>query len=91
MRSAGSALEDIGGAAGKKGVRGMKKYTYTVLLERAEKGGYRAFCPALTGCRAYGDTKKEAIQNIKLSIRYRMDEYAANGKAIPVDCDQPMQ
>jgi predicted RNase H-like HicB family nuclease len=69
----------------------MKKYTYTVLLERAEEGGYRAFCPALTGCRAYGDTKKEAIQNIKLSIRYRMDEYAANGKAIPKDCDQPLQ
>jgi predicted RNase H-like HicB family nuclease len=45
----------------------------------------------LTGCRAYGDTKKEAIQNIKLSIRYRMDEYAANGKAIPMDCDQSMQ
>jgi predicted RNase H-like HicB family nuclease len=66
----------------------MKTYRYTVLLEKTDEGGYRAFCPALTGCRAYGDTKKEAIQNIKLSIHYRLDEFTASGKPIPRDCEQ---
>lgn len=64
----------------------MKTYQYTVLLERTEQGKYRAVCPALPGCRAHGDTNKEAIRNIKLSIRYRLDRYEAAGKPIPKDC-----
>lgn len=62
------------------------KYRYTVLLEK-ENGGYRAYCPALGECRAHGDTKKEAIQNIKISISYRLENLAAKGKPIPRDGD----
>ena len=66
----------------------MKTYRYTVLLERKEEGGYRASCPALTGCRAHGDTKEEAIRNIKLSIHYKLDRCTASGKPIPRDRDR---
>jgi predicted RNase H-like HicB family nuclease len=65
----------------------MKKYRYTVLLERKTDGGYRVSCPALPGCRAFGSTKKEAVQNIKLSIHHKLDVFAAKGKPIPRDGD----
>lgn len=64
----------------------MTTHRYTVLLQK-ENGGYRALCPALRGCRAYGDTRKEAIQNIKISIAYRLENLAAKGKPIPADGD----
>jgi len=64
----------------------MATHCYTVLVEK-ENGGYRAHCPALPGCRSYGDTKKEAVNNIKLSISYRLETFMAKGKPIPKDGD----
>jgi len=64
----------------------MATHSYTVLVEK-ENGGYRAHCPALPGCRSYGDTKKEAVNNIKLSISYRLETLIAKGKPIPKDGD----
>lgn len=64
----------------------MTTHRYTILLQK-ENGGYRARCPALRGCRAFGDTRKEAIQNIKISIAYRLESLAARGKPIPSDGD----
>lgn len=69
------------------GGNAMKKYTYNVLLVAKEDGGYRAHCPALSGCRAYGDTKQEAVQNIKLSIIHRIEKLKAARKPIPRDAD----
>ncbi|MGE5188910.1 MAG: type II toxin-antitoxin system HicB family antitoxin [Gemmatimonadota bacterium] len=65
----------------------MATHSYTVLLEPEKTGGYRAHCPALPGCRSYGDTKQEAIRNIKISISYRLEALEANGKRIPRDAD----
>jgi antitoxin HicB len=64
----------------------MTTHCYTVLVEK-ENGGYRAHCPALPGCRSYGDTKKEAVNNIKLSISYRLETLMSKGKSIPKDGD----
>jgi predicted RNase H-like HicB family nuclease len=69
----------------------MKTYTYTVLLGPKEDGGYKAHCPALPGCRAYGDTRKEAIQNIKISISHKLDTLIAHRKRIPKDGDVQAQ
>ncbi len=65
----------------------MKTYTYNVLLVTKEGGGYRAYCPALTGCRAFGDTKTEAVENIKISIMHKLERLKASGKDIPKDAD----
>lgn len=65
----------------------MKTYTYNVLLVEKEDGGYRALCPALSGCRAYGDTKREAVQNIRISIMHRLEKLKAVGMPIPKDSD----
>ena len=42
---------------------------YKVILEPAEEGGYTVQCPALPGCISEGDTKVEALANIKEAIR----------------------
>ena len=39
-----------------------------VLLEPSEEGGYTVIVPALRGCISEGDTKEEAIKNIKKAI-----------------------
>jgi predicted RNase H-like HicB family nuclease len=65
----------------------MKTYTYTVLLSPKEDGGYKASCPSLPGCRAFGDTRKEAISNIRASISHRLDALIFMGKRIPRDPD----
>ncbi|MCD4784276.1 MAG: type II toxin-antitoxin system HicB family antitoxin [Candidatus Eremiobacteraeota bacterium] len=41
---------------------------YKVTLEPAEEGGYTVTCPALPGCISEGDTKIEALTNIKEAI-----------------------
>lgn len=67
----------------------MKKYTYTVLLAPKSDGLYRfrAVCPALPGCRAYGNSRREALHNIKLSMIHRLEVLEASGKPIPRDGD----
>ncbi len=67
----------------------MKKYTYTVLLAPKTDGvyRYRAVCPALRGCRAYGNTRKEALENIRISMIHRLEALEAMGSPIPLDGD----
>lgn len=40
----------------------------TVILDGNEKEGYTATCPAMPGCISEGDTKEEALENIKEAI-----------------------
>lgn len=68
----------------------MKKRRYTVLLER-ENGTYHAYCPAFPNCRSYGDTKKEAIRNIEISICYRLETLVAKGRPFPRDGDPALR
>lgn len=39
-----------------------------VVLDGNEKEGYTVICPALPGCISEGDTKEQAIRNIKEAI-----------------------
>lgn len=39
-----------------------------VVLEECEEGGYTIYVPSLPGCISEGDTKEEAIENIKEAI-----------------------
>ncbi len=42
---------------------------YKIILEPdPEDGGYLVHCPALPGCYSQGDTKEEAIENIREAI-----------------------
>lgn len=42
--------------------------TLQIILEPSEEGGFTAIVPALPGCLSEGDTKDEAIANIKEAI-----------------------
>ena len=43
----------------------MKKYTFTVIVERDEDGFYVAEVPDLKGCYTQGETLEEALKNIR--------------------------
>lgn len=42
--------------------------SYPVVLDKNEDGGWTARCPILPGCISEGDTKDEALENIKDAI-----------------------
>jgi predicted RNase H-like HicB family nuclease len=46
---------------------------FKVILEEAEEGGYVVYVPSLPGCVSQGETKEEAIENIKEAIEVYLD------------------
>jgi predicted RNase H-like HicB family nuclease len=50
-----------------------------IILEPSEEGGYTAIVPTLPGCISEGDTKEEALKNIREAIELYLE---------PVDDDQ---
>ena len=41
---------------------------YEVFMEEAEEGGYVVTCPTLPGCVSEGETREEALANIRDAI-----------------------
>jgi len=41
---------------------------FEIVLKKAEEGGFLVSCPAISGCMSEGETKEEAIENIKEAI-----------------------
>ncbi|WP_333654146.1 type II toxin-antitoxin system HicB family antitoxin [Dissulfurispira sp.] len=62
-----------------------KDYRFTIIIESCEEGGYFAFCPALPGCHAQGETYEETIKEIHSIIRDFIEDYLAEGEPIPED------
>ena len=46
---------------------------FKVVLEPSEEGGYTVYVPGLPGCISEGDTKEEAIRNIKEAIKLYLE------------------
>ena len=44
-----------------------------VVLEPQEEGGYTVYAPSLPGCISQGETKKEALRNIKEAIELYLE------------------
>jgi predicted RNase H-like HicB family nuclease len=44
-----------------------------IILEPSEEGGFTAIVPALPGCISEGDTKQEALRNIKEAIQLYLE------------------
>ena len=45
----------------------------TVILEPQEEGGYTIYVPSLPGCISQGETKEEALNNIKEAIELYLE------------------
>ena len=50
-----------------------------VILEPSDEGGYTAIAPSLPGCISEGDTKEEALKNVREAIELYLE---------PVEDDQ---
>ena len=59
---------------------------YTVILHKAEEGGYWVEVPALPGCYSQGETIEETIDNIKEAIELHLEDLKEKNK-IPEDKD----
>ncbi len=44
-----------------------------VVFEPSEEGGYTVYVPSLPGCISEGDTKKQALANIKEAIELYLE------------------
>jgi len=45
----------------------------TIILEAQEEGGFTAYVPSLKGCISEGETKEEALKNIKEAIELYLE------------------
>jgi predicted RNase H-like HicB family nuclease len=67
------------------GYRKKGNMKYTVILERESDGGFVASVPVLPGCVSQGDTKDEAMANIKEAVDLYVEDCLAAGDPIPVE------
>ena len=58
---------------------------YTVILEQESDGGFVASVPALPGCVSQGDTRDEAIANIREAAELYIDDCVASGDPVPTE------
>jgi predicted RNase H-like HicB family nuclease len=58
---------------------------YTILIHKAEEGGFWAEVPALQGCFSQGETIEETIANTKEAIELHISCLREDGEEIPVD------
>jgi predicted RNase H-like HicB family nuclease len=58
---------------------------YTVILERDPDGGYVATVPALPGCVSQGDTRDQALANIKEAAALYVEDCRDAGDPVPTE------
>lgn len=63
----------------------MKEWSYTILFEPVEEGGYVVTCPALPGLVTEGDTLEEAREMARDAIRGYLESLQKDGLPIPAD------
>lgn len=56
---------------------------YTVILEREADGGFVVTVPVLPGCFSQGDTREEAMANIREAIEVYLEDCREAGDPIP--------
>ncbi|MGD9539288.1 MAG: type II toxin-antitoxin system HicB family antitoxin [Alphaproteobacteria bacterium] len=61
------------------------EYSYSVILEPQEGGGFTVLVPALPEVVTEGDTEAEALKMAEEAIRAVLEHRKANGLAIPAD------
>jgi antitoxin HicB len=68
-----------------------QQYSFSVILEPQEEGGFTVLVPALPEVVTEGDTREEALANAEEAIRaiiaYRRD----NGISVPSDAQPEIQ
>ena len=52
-----------------------------VVLEEQDEGGFTVYVPSLPGCVSQGETKEEALKNIKEAIELYLEAELSTGVA----------
>lgn len=63
------------------------KYTYPVIFEPAEEGGFIVSVPDISGCFTEGDSMAEAMEMAKDALETMLVHYEDNKKDIPLASD----
>ena len=61
---------------------------FTVTIDRDEDGVWIAECPAIPGCVSQGDTKEQALENIKDAIKLCLEVRAERGLPLTIETSQ---
>jgi len=61
---------------------------YRVIIERDEDGMFVAECPALPGCISQGETRAEALENIKDAISGYITSLRKHDEPIPPSIEE---
>ena len=61
---------------------------YTVILQREPDGGYVATVPVLPGCVSQGDSREEALSNVREAIEVYVEDCLAAGDPVPKEDEE---
>jgi len=61
---------------------------FNVTMDRDEEGIWIVECPSIPGCVSQGETKEEAIDNIKDAIKVCLEVRAEKGMPLTVETRQ---
>jgi predicted RNase H-like HicB family nuclease len=61
---------------------------FTVTIDRDENGVWVVECPAIPGCVSQGDTKEQALENIKEAIAACLEVRAERGMPLTIETRQ---
>ena len=57
----------------------MKNYTFSVLIEKDEDGGFVGRVPELIGCSTQGDSIPELLSNVREAIAVCLEAHEKDG------------
>jgi predicted RNase H-like HicB family nuclease len=63
----------------------MVAMRYTVVLEQEADGGFVASVPALPGCVSQGETREDAMSNIREAAELYVEDCIASGDPVPTE------
>jgi predicted RNase H-like HicB family nuclease len=61
---------------------------FNVTIDRDEDGYWIIECPSIPGCVSQGDTRDEALENIKDAIKVCLEVRAERGMPLTVETSQ---
>jgi predicted RNase H-like HicB family nuclease len=59
--------------------------TFSITINRDEDGVWIAECPSIPGCVSQGETREEAIQNVREAIRLCLEVRAEKGMPLTIE------
>ena len=68
----------------------MRTLNLPIILEPGEDRGFVVHCPVIPGCMTQGDTRAEALANIREAIALCLECLEAEGWTLPDSADATM-